>query len=255
MKSVVRLMILALGLPVIASAEAKQDNQTGADFNPNILIFTSEVRNFMDQASELTDLNDKVKAAETEADAQSLKKSIEDKTALLQLTGHRVAEAYFAEVTLETKNEFNEFLTQTLTSRSDLQNYYVFLGNAFAENASRAVTAHKQKLKKIYVWSTIGGVILGFAGGYYFLKWRGVQATGGELLKSGLVGFGIAAVVSTGGYAVRYVLPVDQSISNALDFIARYPHGDDFIDDLQDKSLDLALQVEELDSENPEESQ
>lgn len=248
MKSNLMSIVIGLVLPTMAFTQQADKDSTNRDYNPNILIFTSEVRNFIDQAAELFSLQTQMKEATDETQTQNLKKSIENKTALLQLTGHRVAESYFAEVAPETKNDFNNFLTETLSARTDLNNYYVFLGNAFAERATKMVGAHKAKLKKIYVWSTIGGVVLGFAGGYYFMKWRGAQATSGELLKAGLIGFGIASVVSTGGFVIRYVLPVDQSIGNALDFNARYPHGEDFIEDLQGDSLDLAFQLEGLDS-------
>ncbi len=255
MKRIAQAIILAIGFPAVLLAQEAQKDSSGRDYDANILIFTSEVRNFIDQASSIAELQTQMKESTDQAQAASIKKSIEDKTALLQITGHRVAEAYFAEVEPENKNEFNEFLSQTLASRSELSTYYVFLGNAFAENAARAVSAHKSKLKKIYVWSTIGGVVLGFAGGYYFIKLRGVPASGSELVKSSLIGFGIAAVVSTGGYAVRYVLPVDQSIGNALDFVARYPHGEDFIEDLQGGSLDLALQLEGLEDQQEDNGQ
>jgi hypothetical protein len=255
MKHIVRAIILAISLPTILLAQEAQKDSSNRDYDANILIFTSEVRNFIDQSSSIAELQTQMKQSTDSNLAESLKRTIEEKTALLQVTGHRVAEAYFAEVEPETKNDFNEFLSQTLTSRSDLDIYYVFLGNAFAENATRAVANHKSKLKKIYVWSTIGGVVLGFAGGYYFLKFRGATASGSELLKASFIGFGIATVVSTGGYAVRFVLPVDQSISNALDFVARYPYGEDFINDLKDESLDLALQLEGLEDQRGDDKQ
>jgi len=255
MKRIAQAIILAISLPTLLLAQEAQKDSSNRDYDANILIFTSEVRNFIDQASFISELQIQMKQATDQGQADSLKRTIEEKTALLQVTGQRVAESYFAEVEPETKNDFNEFLSQTLSSRSELSTYYVFLGNAFAENATRAVTAHKNKLKKIYVWSTIGGVVLGFAGGYYFMKLRGVPASSSEIFKSSLIGFGIAAVVSTGGYAVRYVLPVDQSISNALDFVARYPHGEDFIEDLQGGSLDLAFQLEGLEDPQGNEDQ
>ncbi len=231
MKSIITHLVLALSaLPL--GAEPPQEG----DYNENILIFTGEVRNFIELSEQMREVSSASASPTKDQELQALLLE-------LQTTASRVAEVYFSEASDESRDQFTSFLSATLVKHQDIKNYFVFIGNAFASEAQMILDRRSDRMKKIFVWSSIGGVVLGLAGGAMVLKFQGATK---NYVTAGIVAVGIAAVASGGGFAARYFLPVSQEIVNAKDFLERFPHGEDFTKELESTSMDLAMGMDEV---------
>lgn len=218
MKKIIYFIFFAMTAPIFAD----DSNPPGND--ENVLIFTGEVRNFIDLASSVNTEDEK---------------KMEDQVKVLQLTSSRIADAYFQEENEANRERFSVFLADTLKENQNLKNYFIIMGNAFATEAQKLLNDRGDKMHKIAVWSTVGGVVLGLAGGYLVFQYTKSAA------KAGIVGVGIAAVAAGGGYSARYFIPVEESVQTAQDFIQRFPKGEDFIRDVESKSSDLNAILEE----------
>lgn len=223
---------LLISIPVFADEQTKE--------NENVLIFTAEVANYIDLATDVQTLNNAV-------DSASHEQEIENKIKSLQQAGLRIADAYFQDTTDSTRQKYTEYLSTQLRTNVKLKNYFIFIGNAFVAEAARLIDARKSNLKKIQIWSTVGGVVLGLGGGALYLKFKTGVPTSKEWTTAGLIAVGIAAVGAAGGFASRYFIPVNQAVQNAQDFSVRYPHGEDFMKELQGPSNDLAMGLRDLD--------
>lgn len=221
-----------------ASAIQAQDNPP--DFDEDVLIFTGEVENYIETAQEVKALND---AAEAEKD----EKLLEQKIKVLQQTSLRIANVYFSTTEDSTRETFNNFLSTRLKEYRELRNYFLFIGNAFAAEAARLVEGRKETERKIFIWSSVAGAVLGVGGGYLYIRYSGYlgHSQGRVLLTAAIVGIGIGVTVAGAGYSARYFLPVNQDIKNARDFLVRYPHGEDFTSELIG-SQDLTMALDEL---------
>lgn len=233
----IRLMIALCFISFTAYADEPPQE---TPFNEDILIFTGEMRNFIDTASAVKELNAGEQTDQTD-------KQLEEKIKILQITASRVADVYFHVAEESNRVDLTNFLGRTIQDNKELQNYFVFIGNAFASEAEKIIEARQDKMSKIMIWSSVGGVVLGLTGGFVFLKYA--APTNNGLLKAGLVAVGIAAVVSGVGFSARYFLPVARSVTNAKEFMARYPDGEDFLRDLNQVSPDLTLGFAELSGE------
>lgn len=205
------------------------------DYNPNLLILTGEIRNFMELGT----------TAKNGGLAADKEKAIVEE---MSQTAVRVARVYFQEMTDANRAELNQFLATELKNHADLNNYFVLIGNAFANHAEKLVEQDREHRNSIKVWSTVGGAVLGVAlgGGYlYFKSTKAALQTKDYLIAAGalLLGTGVGF---GGSLAYTHSIPVDQSVHNASDFVTRYPHGEDFIKELNPANLDLALMKSEL---------
>lgn len=225
--------VIALTCPTIIRAdEALADKQ---DYNPNLLIFTGEVRNFLELG--MTAKNGNLEAAKEKAIVEEMGQ-----------TAVRIARVYFQEMTEENRSQLNTFLGGQLKSNTELNNYFILIGNAFATQAEKLVTRDQEYRKSIRIWSTVGGAVLGVALGGGYLYFKGVRSAlnttdylvaGGALLLGAGLGYG-------GGLVYTHQIPIDRSVKNATDFCLRYPHGEDFLKDLNTSNLDLALNMSEV---------
>ncbi len=231
MKTLLQVCFASLSMISLASA---QGNPPG-DFNEDVLIFTGEVENYIDVAIEVKALND------APSEAPKDEKLIEAKIKSLQQTSLRIAHMYFSTVEDATRDQFNSFLAARLQVHKELKNYFLFIGNAFAAEAARLVEGRKDQDRKIFIWSTVGGAVLGLGGGYLYLRLTSSK----NLITAAIIGVGIGVAVSGAGYSARYFLPVNQDIQNAREFLTRYPHGEDFTHELIG-SQDLALAFDDL---------
>jgi len=204
------ILFLSIGFCNIVYADETQSSESD-----NIIIFTGEVRNFLDIAGGLKELSHE--------DATKNEKQILDRVKILQLTSTRIADAYFQEQNPENREKFAKFLQETLHSNRDLKNYFIIMGNAFATEGQRLLNERSGNMHRIAVWSSISGVVLGLAGGYVFLKFKN------NVTQAGLVALGITTLAAAGGYSARYYIPIDSSVKTAEDFLQRFPKGEDFI--------------------------
>jgi hypothetical protein len=234
MKMILSLSLALLALPPFAHADEDRD------YDRNVLLFTGEVRNFLDQAEELYELH----KLESEGDNdQLLEKKLDD----LSLTAIRISESYFQLLDDSNRAEMTTFLTRSLSENEHLQNYFLFLGNGFNYEAERLVRAREVNMTRILIGGSVAGLALGAGGGYmvYRLQYLGAGTQTQRMLRGAVTGLAIAAVVSGGAYGARYVIPVNLAVRNSKDFLARYPSGKDFIDDVI-QSPDMALLEEAL---------
>lgn len=235
MKSFALAALVAL-IPLLPS-QILADDAPAKPFPKETYSFTTEVQDFIEKAKELREMN----LGELTQD-QNTRYEAEFKN--LQQHASNAAWAYFAAAEESNRADYIKFLETTMTSSENkgLKTYFLLLGNAFAAEASKVMEARQARMKKILIGSAIGGAVLGVAGATVFYR---MSAIGGEetnrLLKSAVIAIGITAVVAGGGYAVRFILPADQAVSNATDFQAKYPHGEDFINDLTSGASDLAF--------------
>jgi hypothetical protein len=227
--------ILALGILSFLSGAAIAEETN--DYNPNLLIFTGELDTFVEQADGLHRAGENQKEEEFDR---------------LKQTGIRIARVYFEEMNTEIKSDLDLYLNRILDENENLKNYFVILGNAFLKQAEAFIEQREVKERKIKLWSTGGGLLIGaVAGGTYIYfkvskgialtsKTWGIAAT--AIVIGGVVGY-------AGGKIVGSKLPVDQSLSNSRAFYARYPSGEDFVEEIDQLSTDLALlgdEIEEL---------
>jgi len=208
------------------------------DFNEDILIFTGEVENYIDIARETQSLNN---SEETPGKEEQVEKQIKS----LQQAALRIAHMYFSTSDESTRDQFNEFLSSRFQENRDLKNYFLFIGNGFAAEASRLIEKRQETNRQIFIWSSVAGGVLGLGGGYLILRYTSSKS----LVMASVVAIGIGVAVAGGGYSARYYLPVNQDVKNAQDFIDRYPHGEDFTDELIG-SNDLALMMDALEGED-----
>jgi hypothetical protein len=234
-----RILLLSSSIFLIAvSAIATETKEP--DYNPDLLIFAGELRAYVEKATELSQI--------TSEKSEEKEKLVGD----LKATGMRMARVYFSETTETIQNELNKHLSLTLKANLALKNYFVFMGNAFSELAEAFVKKHEEHQKKVRLLSTAGGAFLGVlvGGGYLYFKVRHAASSaaalsgkdyliaGGALAAGTAIGFGFGTV-----YATK--LPMDNSVKNAKDFDSKYPHGEDFINQLE-RSSDLKLLMSEL---------
>lgn len=226
MKNIIYILAISLFyLPTSAVAESSKDSA--------VLIFTGEVRNFMEEANSL------YSQQVTLPDDVS-----EEKIEKLIDISHRVAHAYFHLVSDEKRPKIEKFFQRQLDQNRHLENYFVLLGNRFLIEAERQVKDRDQFEKRVRYWSTIGGSVLGLGVGGTYLYIRSSLGSGLKIadylaaataVAGGTAGgyFGAAPAITT------YALPAEPAIQNARDFQRRYPSGEDFLEDIDTSSRDL----------------
>lgn len=223
------LSLLSAACLFSLSAIQAEDNPDKRDYDTNLLIFTSEIDSFVEAASAVVD---RQQAPESEIAA----------TKDLIKNAERIADVYFHALTSEAKPAIDAYLGRVLKENQKIKNYFNLIGNAFIQNAQSLLEAQNAKLKAFKRWTTIGGAVVGVAvgGGYLYFRSRGAAGLALKdymIAATAVVGF-TAAGYATGAFG-KSMLPVDRSVSNAKDFVARYPHGQDYIEEIQDGSQDL----------------
>jgi hypothetical protein len=231
-------IIICLSLFVLSLGHLQAQNDT----NPNWLIFTDELENFVDGAQLLYDEG---MILPTQATEQKIGEMIE--------IGYRVANIYFVELESDIRPRLEKYLNKILTDNEHLRNYFVLLGNSFIARAKMMLEDQQEKNSRIRKWSTIGGTVLGLATGTAILYFKQDAING--VLKSAMLVIGLgaagAAVGYGGGYvATTFVLPAEEGIDNATDFMERYPGGEDFISDIEDVTQDIAIKLNELEGDS-----
>ncbi|MBN8554494.1 MAG: hypothetical protein J0L93_03535 [Deltaproteobacteria bacterium] len=225
MKAISVWGVLGFALTTTTTAEIPEKDQ-------NILMFTGEVRNFVETAAEL---HDKTKNQSNE------KEQLDS----LYQTATRISLIYFRELTTENHPKLDAFLGKTIKENAELKNYFTILGNAFLELALREVRKQKDQDRLIKIWSTVGGAIVGLAVGGGYIYFTSLNAKSATIAATAIVG--LTAVGYGVGVAAVYSLPVDRSVTNAQEFAQRYPNGEDFLKDLESNSAgDLQLELSEL---------
>jgi len=234
--------LLAMGIQNVPAAEQPPP------FDPNLLIFAGELRNFFEFAEAAEPL------AHESTKAQKHEKLVQEMIA----TAGRVARAYFVEPTEVIQTQLNNHLRTSLKENSAHEKYFVLLGNGFAIEAARLLKILRAKQAKYRTYGLLGGTAVGLVGSGVFL-WikrpsgamagaagkaltsRNLLIAGGIFAGATAIGFGVGSIM-----AAR--LPVDLSINNAKDFLARYPHGEDFIKDLNKDAREMRLRLSLLES-------
>ncbi len=198
------------------------------DYNPNLLIFTAELDHFVEQSA--------IVKGKTSDDPE-VAKILED----LMQTALRISRVYFQEADEKTRPELDGVLGAHLRNNRDLRNYFIMIGNAFLIEAENMFRATRERQKRIRIYAGIGGAVVGLAvgGGYLYVKSRLLSSSlkaQDYLISAGAV-VGFSALGYGGGYLAKYYLPVDRAISNARDFAARYPNGEDYIKQIESPDL------------------
>ncbi len=235
---------LFIALITLGSAAQADVSNAERTFDPNLLVFAGELRTYIGQAQELATISED-KMEEREIGVQELK-----------ATGSRIGKIYFKQSDQAVQDQLNKHLQKALKENAPLKNYFVFLGNAFAEQAMLLLQIYKNKQKQIRTYITFGGAGVGVivGGGYLFFRLKSTSS--GMATGFAAKDFGIAAAAVAGGTAVGFgigtiysgKLPMDPAIQNAKDFSVRFPHGEDFINHL-DNGSDLKLLMSVLSDE------
>lgn len=220
------LHIITLGLSLVA-----QSADSPRNYDPNLVVFAGELRNYVEGALELK--------ASSETDTEFRNKKIAE----LSEIGRRISRIYFKQNESVIQNELHRHLQTSLKENKDSTPYFVFLGNAFADEAARILRIYHAKQKQMKLYITAGGAGLGLliGGGIVFFKLRSAselaQATTSNAGKNLLIVAGAIATGAAIGFGAGSIyagkLPMDTTIKNASDFAARYPHGEDFIKNLE----------------------
>lgn len=239
MKQILWASLVILSASLMNTQTRAEDTKT-KQYQPELLIFAGDLRVYVEKAKAL-------------AQQESENASPEGREALvaeLQATGKRLAKVYFDEAADVIKNELDAHLSLALKENRELKNYFIFMGNAFAEIASALLhkyQAHQSKIRLMWIG---GGAAVGVAmgGGYLFFRLkRAAQvalSSKDYLIAAGAVVAGTAIGFGWGTHAAGS-LPMDTSVTNAKAFSTKYPHGEDFIQSLN-RSSDLKLLASEL---------
>jgi hypothetical protein len=218
---------------------ARADDEIPAK-DQNVLMFTGEIRNFVDLATELH--------GNTPETTDSSKQ--DPKLEELYRTASRIARIYFQELNTENHSKLDAFLGETLNKNQDLKNYFSIIGNGFMEQANNLIHKQEHRNQVIQIWSTVGGAVvgLGVGGTYLYITTNWQKSLSLKPVLIAATAFvGLTAVGYGVGLATTYVLPINSSVQNARDFALRYPHGEDFIHAVEGNSTgDLALGLSEL---------
>ncbi|MDB5038277.1 MAG: hypothetical protein JWQ35_1805 [Bacteriovoracaceae bacterium] len=231
-------MIFAATFLALPLASLKAEDKSKSDYNPDFLIFSGEMRTYIEKANELNAIT---------VDKDNVKDKIVKE---LQLTGRRLARVYFAESAQIIQNDLNTHLATTLKENTKLKSYFVFLGNAFADQAVVYIQRYQNHQKNIRIWTSLGGAAIGLAlgGGYLVFKMKSAAATAMNtaaltpkdyLLAAGAVAVGTGIGIGVGTKTAAN-LPMDNAVTNSKEFTAKYPHGEDFIGSFHSSS-DLSL--------------
>lgn len=228
------LATILLGAPLLA-----EDTKT-PNYNPDLLIFAGDLRTYVAKARALAELD------ETKDSESSKEAIVKD----LQAAGSRLGKVYFSETAETIKTELDTHLALALKENKNLKNYFIFLGNAFAEQASAFLMGYQKHQRSIRMMWLAGGAAVGLVigGGYIFVKLKqttNVALTSKDYLIAGGAVLGGTAIGFGWGTHQASSLPMDNSVINAKDFAAKYPHGEDFINSLN-RSSDLKLLASEL---------
>ncbi len=206
--------------------------------DPPLYLFIAEMETFIEKANDL-------KSQGSQLSDDEIKTRITEMTTV----AGRAARVYFSQLDTEVKPELDKYLHEKVSSNEDIRHFFVLLGNQFIDIARNVVLDRKAQEKKYRMYSTVGGSLLGLAGGgavLYFAK--GLTK---NILTAGLVVVGLGVGGGIAGYAAgplvaSFLLPADPSIKNAEDFMARYPAGEDFILEIEEMNPDIALGLAEL---------
>jgi len=208
------------------------------DSNPDWLLFTDEMANFIDGAQALYDQGDVSPSAKEE-------KAVND----LIETSVRMANIYFEDINSEVQRRLEKYLNKTITSHAKLRNYFILFGNAFLTRANLYQLEQKKKNKTIHIWTTVGGTLLGLATGGTVLYFKPDLVGGaaksallvvGTTVAGGTIGFG------AGEATTHFIIPADPGVANAKAFLERYPSGEDFISSIENSNDDLLLGLNDI---------
>lgn len=215
------LIGLAVFMPLSLMA---QDSEKDA----NLLMFAAELESFFHNARQLKENPGEYTEKEQLAEVENL-----------EAAGRRIANIYFAEITGELKPRLDAYLSKKLRQNSNLEEYQVLIGNSFVNKAQGLDTADSERKRRVRMMSTIGGTLVGLATGgallYFKSEWFGtgfkaVAKMGAVVGLSGAAGYGLGYA---GGYVTTsFVLKTDVAVTNAREFLERYPNGSDFLDEL-----------------------
>lgn len=230
-------MLSMAGALCITSAWA-QESYSDDELNTKLLIFTDEVDEFLERAWTAYEKGSSLSP-------QELEKEIE---ALIQNT-HRISAAYFEALDTAVQPDMEAYLNRTYSQNNEIHHYFLLLGNAVYQRADFLVQERIQSNRKMRMWGTVGGTVLGLATGgaiLYFKPQLAPNAIHATLLVLGLGAAG-AGVGYGGAYLTHtFILPANLAVKNAKDFLAKYPTGDDFVRHIGDASADLALGLLDL---------
>jgi len=229
---------LILGLSVLLSITGAFAIDSSERWEHRVEIFANEMSDFVEGALSFRESAVSMTAAQQEA-------AVED----LMETAGRVSQIYFSSLHLDEKSELDEILRIAIKDYRDIRVFFYLIGNRFIFDAQALLEAQQEKEKRVRLWSTAGGAVLGLASGAALIYFK-VPGT------EHLIGKATALLVMTsaGGAAGRYggpalysyIVPVDPDVLTAKDFLIRYPEGQNFINDLSLHEIDLANGLADL---------
>jgi len=212
-----------------------------ADLNPNLIIFTDELENFIESAFEIYQRGEIASSLEQQ-------RRIED---LIEI-GYRIANLYYLEISSDIRPRLEAYLKQRFEEHRNLQTYFIILGNAFVDRADHMLREKAESDRQIRRWATTGGAVLGLASGTGVILFKPHWIPGAvkqSLLVIGLGAAGAGAGYLGGAAATSFILPANPAIESAKDFLERYPAGEDFIRDILHSNHDLLWDLSDLNQE------
>lgn len=230
--------ILAIGF-ILPNASYSQDLRQDEETERVWYLFVDEFENFIDIAKEAQS-DGQLKVSEPE-DVAIVEDLIE--------RGRRMAHIYFYEINPEIKPRVDTYLNKRLTENDDIKNFFILIGNAFYTHAEFLLQKQKEKNAKIQRWSTIGGTLVGLGSGIGILYFKPNAVKGAFRATVLIVGLTVGgAAIGYGGSlaATTYVLAASPGVETAEAFLARYPAGEDFLDDLYNVNDDLRMGLIDL---------
>jgi hypothetical protein len=236
MKKVIKAVLLVTAMAANPLSAADQAEPT---YHRDVLIFAGDLRYYVQKAIELS----------KHEESKNSDPAKEELVNQLKAAGSRLSRVYFGESADVIKNELDRHLSLTLKENPTLKNYFIFIGNAFAADATKLLKIYESEQHKTKMKWLVGGAIVGVAvgSGYLYFRWKYATAplaskdfliAGGSLAGATAIGFGW-------GTRAAANLPMDMSVQNATTFAAKYPHGVDFVNSL-DRSADLKLLTSEI---------
>lgn len=236
-KLITAFILAAFFMPLLTLAEAEEKQP---DYPPDLIFFKQELNSFVLNAK-------KIDRTRTQMDEKAYEAALHE----LMVIGARIADIYFRNANETFRPQMEETLGSTLAENRNLKNYWVPLGNGFVNRAQAFIEERATHENQVRFWATVGGVALGALGGGTYLYFRSA-ATSGIVLKEALVA--TTAVVG-GGLLGRYaaspainafVFPANLSVKNAKDFMVRYPHGEDFLEEITSDDKNEIHAMEDL---------
>lgn len=204
-----------------------------------LLLFSDEIDNFLDEAEYLYENDASLTKEEREAAVKRLSES-----------STRIAATYFEEILSDLKPELDELLRLRLEENSPLRSYFVLMGNQFWKRAQWYIDDRDNRHTSIRMWWTVGGLAVGAvgAGALFMMNTKLTSTTVGTVLTfAGLIGGGGALGYGAGYYKTNYMMPVDPLVTNAEEFVVRYPSGEDFLRDVETSGSDIDAAISVID--------